>query len=333
MSASPPRSILVYSMGEILGDGVWKLPLLAGLRAAAPQARLVWAAAHAQGSVYAGPLRRLAAPLIDRLLRGPGLGADPLDLLRPGAGFGSERFDLVIDTQARLLPALVARRAAAGRFISPAAGFALSAARPDQRWPAAGRDQIAALFGLGLGLAGPLAPAPLPLVTEEAASAAAALLPDGQDHVGLSPGAGGANRRWPLARFIALARSLADRGLRPVFFLGPLEAEWADAIREGCPQALLPEQAGAPVRGPDLVFALAARLRAAVANDSGTGHMLGLGGARLLTLYRTRRLAAKFPTWSPTPAALVAEDFGAEAIDAITLEAAQAALEALANHA
>lgn len=324
-----PASILVYSMGEILGDGIWKLPLLAGLRAAAPQARLVWAAAHPQGTVYSGPLKRLAAPLLDAIVTGPGAGAHARDLFRLAPPFAGERFDLVIDTQARLAPALVARRAARARFISAAAGFILSSARPDAAWPAAGRDQVAALFGLGLGLPGPITPAPLPLVTPEAAEAARALLPEGETYVGLSPGAGGENRRWPLAHFIALARALAGQGLRPVFFLGPLEAGWADAIREGCRHALLPEQTGAAVRGPDLVFALAARLRAAVANDSGTGHMLGLGGARLLTLYRTHRLAAKFPTWSPAPGVLAAQDFGSDAIEAIGLEAVQAALAAL----
>jgi ADP-heptose:LPS heptosyltransferase len=322
-----PESILVYSMGEILGDGVWKLPLIAGLRAAAPDASLSWAAAHAQGTVYAGALKRLASGLIDDIITGPGAGADLADFLTAWRPFGGRRFETVIDTQARMVPALVARRAARGRFVSQAGRFALSSARPHGAWPAAGRDQIAALFSLGVGA--PVSPAPLPLVTDQAAAAADALLPKTGALIGLSPGAGGMDRRWPLERFLALANTIQAQGATAVFFLGPVESAWESAIRAACPQALLPEQAGATVRGPDLVFALARRLSAAVANDSGTGHMLGLAGAPLVTLYKTRRLAAKFPTWSPRPVAVVAEDFGASDIAVIPTAAVQSALHRL----
>ena len=323
------RSILVYSVEELSGDGLIKLPFAAGLRAAFPEARISWCAASGK-SVYSSWLKPVVFRFIDELLLGEPLGDRMLDVFNPRPPFGGRTFDLVIDTQTNVRRSLVVRRA--GRtFISAAAGFALSARRPTSPWPESMAGQLDGLLKLA---AGPQANAARPtLSTPEAAAAARTLLPPGETYVGFAPGSGGLERRWPLDRFVQLAALQHERGRRPVFILGPAERDYVEPLRAQAPYALLPLEGEAaeraPVKGPLLTIAMAGWLAAAVAADAGPGHMLAAGGAPLVSLFRERRKERKFRPDGATVSPLVAEDFGDTAIDAIPASEVDRALEGL----
>ncbi len=313
------KTILVYSMGEVIGDGLIKLPFVAGLRRAFPDAHIAWAAAKGE-TVYAGPLAGVVTGLIDEIITTGPTGAGGFDLLPWVKPFGGRRFDLVIDTQENAARGAVVRRAVGqgGRLVSPA--------QAGGEWPAAVVDRLASL----LDLAKPGAiPAPLQLTDPEIVSVAASLLREGPTYVGFAPGAGGVDKRWPLENYIALAQGQAARGRIPVFFLGPQEAAERRIVADAAPEALFPEDAApADIRGPRLVIALAARLAAAVANDAGPGHMLAAGGAPLLSLQKDRRKAAKFKPAAQRLEVLVAQDYG-ESMAALPLDAAERALDKL----
>lgn len=305
-------------MGEVIGDGLIKLPFAAGLRRAFPEARIAWAAAKGD-TVYSGPLAGVVDGLIDEIVTARPTGAGALDILPWVRPFGGRRFDLVIDTQENAARGAFVRRAVGrgGRLVAPA---------QVKDWPVAVVDRFAAL----LDLAKPGAkPAPLRLTDSEVLSAAADFLPEGPVYVGFAPGAGGADKRWPLENYVALAKDQAGKGRTPVFFLGPQEAHARAVVVQAAPMALFPEDAApAALRGPRLVIALAGRLSAAVANDAGPGHMLAAGGAPLLSLQRDRRKAAKFKPAASRLEMLIAEDYG-ETMVALPLDAAAAALETL----
>jgi ADP-heptose:LPS heptosyltransferase len=312
-------SILVYSMGEVIGDGLIKLPFAAGLRRAFPDAHIAWAAAKGD-TVYAGPLAGVVTGLIDEIVTAGPTGAGVLDILPWMRPFGGRRFDLVIDTQENAARAAVVRRAVGkgGHLVSPA--------QAKGGWPVAVVDRLARL----LDIAKPGAVlATLQLTDPEVLAAASGLLPDGPVYIGFAPGAGGADKRWPLENYIALAKTQAARGRTPVFFLGPREDAMRDAIAAAVPETLFPEEAApADLRGPRLVIALAGRLAAAVANDAGPGHMLAAGGAPLLSLQRDARKAAKFKPAAQRLEMLVAQDYG-DSMSALPLDAAERALETL----
>jgi ADP-heptose:LPS heptosyltransferase len=326
------QTILIYSMGEVIGDGLIKLPFIAGLRAAFPGARITWCAAKGE-TVYAGPLKAVVAGYIDEIIATGRTGDRLADLLPWIKPFDGRTFDLVVDTQENLRRSAVAARAARG----PGGGLFVSAAamarRPD--WPPAVVDRLARLLALATGGTG--APRPLLLTDSDAVDAARALLPTahfgGPVYVGLAPGAGGQDKRWPLERYLDLARRIEASGRKAVFFFGPDEAADAQAAREAVPTALFPEKDrtdGHPaVKGPLLAIALAGRLTAAVANDAGPGHMLAAGGAPLVSLQKTRRKAVKFRPAAQRLEMLVAEDYGQNGMDDIPLEAVDAALQRL----
>lgn len=322
-----PETVLVYSGRELMGDGFMKVPFLRALRGAWPRARITWLAGAGK-TVYAGPLRPLVAPYLDEIIEEAGIGLGAGELFRrPLAG---RPFDLVLDTQRRVLTTLILRRARHRLFVSGAADFRLSDCRPASpyRKPAAMVDQLLDLLRVATGREPDLSPPPpIPGHYEAAARAA---LPEGETHLGLVPGAGGRHKCWPLECFVALARAAAARGWRPVFLLGPDERDWLAELSEAVPEARFPLQdPAAPAElapSPLFTMAVGRRLALAVTNDCGTAHMLAAAETPLLSLFGPTA-PQKFAPATPDLTLIRAQDFGGEAMAAIPLAAVLAALE------
>jgi ADP-heptose:LPS heptosyltransferase len=77
-----------------------------------------------------------------------------------------------------------------------------------------------------------------------------------------------------------------------------------------------------------LTIALAARLRVAVSNDSGGGHLLAAGGVPLVSLWGPT-VFEKAPPQTKILRTILARDFGGTAMTLIPVDAVEAAIEAL----
>jgi ADP-heptose:LPS heptosyltransferase len=330
-------SILVYITSDAdnaLGENVLKLPLLLALASAFPMARISWVPGTS-GAFY---LREALAPLVDgriaEFITNLAIPTDPRASValawRGGHPIVGRHFDLIIDTQRYLGRTLFLRRIPHRRFISGTWRYVFSNApppRPLSRRPPLLVDK---LLGLAAAAAGhPIAvpnPMPLPAALR---TRAAELLPAGPTYVGLAPGAGNkaSGRCWPLEGYVALAQRQVARGRVPVFLLGPEERDWVEGLRTAVPQALLPEQQPAAAgQGPCLATALAEHLSAAVANSSGTGHLMAAGGAPIVSLYGKIR-PEKYAPFARSLICLKARDYGSDDIAAIPLEAVAKAVE------
>ncbi len=280
-----PSSLLVYTYADTVGDGLVKLPFLADLRARFPAARITWCAGVGTTS-YAGPLAALAETYLDEVIGEAGIGLGAGELFRFSRPLPGRRFDVVIDTQRAFIRALCLRRVNHGCFISGTGNFRFS-----DRRPAPGTPRPVHLIDYLSGLLDLVAPRPAlnarpPVpVPENFRIYAERALPQGKVYIGFAPGAGDPQKIWPLEGFIAVARAEAVKGRVPVFFIGPQEEQWVEHIRAAVPEALFPERDGGSPKGPIFAIALAQRLAAAVANDSGAGHMLAAGGAPLVSLF------------------------------------------------
>jgi ADP-heptose:LPS heptosyltransferase len=120
-----------------------------------------------------------------------------------------------------------------------------------------------------------------------------------------------------------LAQAIEAGGRTPVFLIGPQERELLDRLRAAVPSALFPEATPPdPALGLarlEFAIALCHRLSAAVANDSGIGHLLGAIGTPLVTLFGPTDAAR----WAPfTKAGIMvrAQQFGGDTMDAIPVE-------------
>ena len=312
---SDPVSILVYSGLDLVGDGLMKLPFLRAVRHAYPQARITWMAGKGR-SVYAGSLAELVRPYLDEVIEEAGIGLSWREVLRqplPG-----RRFDLVIDTQRRVKTTLILKCLRYGVFISGAADYRLSDRKPPGGTAKKPRMVDAMLDLVAAAVQSPATVDHAVMLDPGMLEMARAALPEGPAYIGLAPGAGGRHKCWPLDRYVALAGSIAAKGQVPVFLLGPDERTWQAGIAAAVPQALFPllAEQGSPV----FTIAVASRLRAAVANDSGTGHMIAAADIPLVSLFGPTD-PAKFAPWVTRGAILRAQDVGGTAMDAISTEA------------
>lgn len=316
----PPESILVYVGIDAIGDGLMKLPFVRALRAAFPRARVTWLAGKGE-TVYGRTLAPLVAGLVDEVVEAP-VGSRVAELFGPRP-LGGRRFDLVVDTQRRGLTTLILRRIRHGTFLSATAGYLFSDRKPAVvAKPPAMVGQLLALAELA---AGHPCDSPAPIASDPAAEALAAeLLPSGSRYAGFAPGAGSRDKCWPLDRFVAVARSMEAEGMVPVFILGPDEGDLVEPVRAALPAARLPLQSGVAVT-PMLTIALARRLAAAVANDSGAGHLLAAADTPLVSLFGPTP-AAKFAPMTQRLTVLTAQYWGGEDMAAIPADAVCLAL-------
>jgi ADP-heptose:LPS heptosyltransferase len=329
------RNILVYVDGDLMGDGLMKLPMIRALRGGFPHAHISWCAGRHR-SIFARDLAPFVRGLIDEVIEDAALFRQAGSLFR--RPLDGRHFDIVIDTQSSLFKTMLLRRVRHKRFISHAAGFLLSDRRPGTtaRRALSLSERLTGLAGLAVGVPEEsLICAPLP-VDESAALGAAAVLPPGPVYVGFAPGAGGRHKCWPLAQYLTAARLQLDRGRVPVFILGPAEAAWADQIDQALPGCIIPASNGAAVgqRGsdsPGFTVAVARRLAAAVANDSGCGHLLAAADVPLVSLFGATN-AGKFRPACRRLEAIEAAAFGAGGIGEIPVSAVSEALERLLSH-
>lgn len=282
-----PETVAIYSCGEVIGDGLYKLAFVEECRRRFPDAKITWIAGLGP-SAYAGVLKPLVAYWLDEVIENPGIGR-PGQLIDPRPPLAGRCFDVVIDTQRNVLRTLCVRRIRHDRFVAGTADFWLSDVRPPDA-KAQPRSLIPRLrFLLDLVSEPSTTPPSPPRISADYRDLAARLLPDGPTYVGIAPGAADTAKIWPLERFIEVAHAQTEAGRVPVFFLGPEEADWLERIEAAVPGALFPEWDRADdrqdLKGPMLVMALGARLAAAVANDSGVGHMLALSGSPLVSLF------------------------------------------------
>ncbi len=331
-SATQPSSVLVYVGLDRVGDSLLKLPFVRGLREAFPAARITWLAGK-ETSVYASVMAPVVAGLLDEVIENGGIGAHPAEFLR--RPLDGRRFDLVIDTQRIFWTSLSLWRIPHRTFVSPAARFALSSRKPAKgyRFPKSMQRQMLDL--LELASARTFAtPDSLDLdLAPELLAEAMRLLPPGPAYVGLAPGSGGLPKCWPLANFIAVAREQTARGRVPVFVLGPKESHWMKELQGAVPAALFPlQEPGIEERhgfSPLFTIALSQRFRAALANDSGVGHMFAIGGRALVSLFGST-VPEKFMPMGKQLTIIRAGDYGGKEMRLIpvgpVLDAVEAAI-------
>jgi ADP-heptose:LPS heptosyltransferase len=281
-----PKTVLVHSGGDLVGDALHKLPFLRALRLSFPESRLVYLARRTP-TAFAGSLKPLATPYLDEI-------HNPFDNWAALAKFGWRvRPDLIIDTQRVVhfglsLKALIPHR----RFVSPIAKFRFSDSKPaDGSGRLPSRHHVSWLLDLLELASGVRAPITYGCaIPDDITAQAAALLPapPPASVIGLAPGAGARRKCWPLVDYIALAWRLQKQGHQVAWLVGPGEGDWLESLRQATPDALFPLQEAA-ARGwtpsPLLTIALAQRFAVSVANDSGVGHMLAAANTPLISLF------------------------------------------------
>jgi len=294
-----------------LGDVVHALPVAATLRARVPEARLTWLVERREAALLVGhPALDAVVPVDTRTWR----RARRPRALAEVAGALSElarhlrgaAFDVTVDLQGLLKSGLLARLAGAPLRIGFAARHCrepLAALFANCRVaPPTARHVVEHYLALlaPLGVRDPVLEFRLPTVAAAEARIEAWLAGAGvkpRDRlVVLNPGAGRADKTWPVAAFAALARRLrAEAAARVLVVWGPGEEAAARAIVD-----LAGPEAARAAPPTDLYELLAVLRRASVlvAADTGPLHLAAALGTPCVGLYGPTRAARNGP-WGP----------------------------------
>jgi len=318
--------ILVYVGLDRLGDGLLKLPFVQSLRKAFPDAHITWFAGK-ETSVYGGVLKSLVDGLIDEVVEFGMIGVHPSELLKPPAKghYKGQIFDLIIDTQKIVWTSLSLIRLPHKKFISPAARFLLSSAKPNKgyRFPKSMQRQMLDLLEL---CSGDKFSTPsnlnIPIPFEMAADAEN-LCFGNKTSVALAPGAGGPPKCWPRERFIQIANKLIKQGFSVAFILGPQETQWQDELSEACPHVSFPLQnewvQKKYASSPFFTMALAKQFTSGLVNDAGPAHLMAVGGLKLTVLYGPT-VPEKFKPMGNDLTIIEAKTYGSREMTAIPFE-------------
>jgi len=304
-----PRAVALVKLSS-LGDVVHALPVAEALAAAFPRARLVWIVERREAAL----LRDHPAldEVIDVDTRAWRSARTPRQVAEVVRGLvvlrrrlRAARFDVAIDLQGLVKSGAVTRATGAPLRIGFAAGWSrerLNALFTTRRVtpPLEARhvvDQYLALLA-PLGVAVSPGRARFRLATRAAAElriddflVGVGLKPRHRLVV-LNPGAGRTNKRWPVARFRALAERLChEAGAQVLVLWGPSERDAARAIVD----IPVPRPALAPPTDLDELAAVTRRASVMVAGDTGPLHLAAAVGTPCVGLYGPTSAARNGP--------------------------------------
>ena len=289
--------ILLVRLGA-LGDVVHAIPVAAALRRAFPSARIDWLVSAKHRDILD------LVPVIDRRLVIDDRARSLVDAIRE---LRRAQYDAAVDLQGLFKSAVLARASGAARVVGFASTYLRERlARPfytDAFDP--GCDGIydpretRHVVRINLGLLEPLgltAVSPeFPIERVDSAIARDMAERSGGRYAVLNPGAAWPNKRWPPARFGAVAAALRDRhALASVVTWGPGEQAIAEAVASASHGAamLTPRTSIA-----DLV-ALARGASLMISGDTGPTHVATALGTPIVGIYGPTRPSRNGP-WSP----------------------------------
>jgi heptosyltransferase I len=281
---APAPKFLIVRLGS-LGDVVHAIPAAAALRHAYPAARVDWMV----DPRYVELLNLVESidariPVDPRAL---GRGSERGQLLRTLRELRRTRYDAVIDLQGLLKSAVLARAAGGRKTIGfPRAHLREPAARllytqaPDPG-PRTHVIHMSLALLSAVGVSDPRVRFPVNIPRTPAVRAVSERFA-GRGFALINPGAAWPNKRWPPARFGAVAAAIQrDHGLRPVVLWGPGEERVAaDVVAASSGAAEL----SPPTTITDIV-GLARSARLMVSGDTGPLHIAAAVGTPIVALF------------------------------------------------
>ena len=298
-----------------MGDGILKFPVIRAFKENNSHSKLIWAT-EKNPSVFLRSLTDLGSQYLDEIHEGASIAS----LFKKDKLLPRTCFDTIVYTETSILKTLVLKRVKARKFISPAAGFLFSSSRPYRNF---GDRSVYERFLDLMDLASdnPLLPKfsiPIPKTYVDFAEDR---LEKKQVFVGLNPGAGSEDKKWPLDFYVQIAKLLSKHRIVPTFFLGPMEKKIKAELKKRVPESIFPEDDYSKEHSasPLLTIALAQKMSFSLVNDSGGGHLVAAGGRKTITLFNDRR-GFKFRSPFCEQVAINGLDFGVRKVRDIPYE-------------
>ena len=279
-----PRVLLIKTSS--LGDVISNLPVVSDILRAHPAARIDWLVEEAFVAIPAlhpgvGTIIPVAVRRWRKHLAQP---ATWREISAARHSLRAQQYDFVIDTQGLIKSALIATQARGLR-----AGFDRASIREplacmayarrfgvSWQWQAVARNRQLAALALGYEIDA----MGLPDYGVQVSALDADWVPPGPYCV-LLTATSRADKLWPAERWVALARTLAQRGVSSVFPAGSAaERDAAEAIARQVPGAVV-----APPLGLDALARVLAGAGSVIGVDTGLTHLAAAVGRPVVGIY------------------------------------------------
>ena len=314
------KSILVFSNGEKIGDGIIKLPLLNELKRRLPDHKLCWMTD--QGStVYTSILKETASFFIDKYFENASLNYFFLKKISNKFELEKEYFDIIFDTQKSVFRTLTLKRIKHKTFISGTASGLFSDIKISNEIKKQRKYYLENLYDL-LDLIVKMKVDkdfnfPINSSIEESLKK---IFSKDNNYVGIAPGAGEKNKIWPIKNYIKICEYFQLKGLELVFYLGPDEKEYLELFKNKFKKAIFLEEESLlnKYNNIDIIMASTKFLKFAISNDSGVSHMLSTNHCPLIKLFGPKD-SKKFTPNKPKLITVSASEINSDKIEDIKL--------------
>ena len=284
---SSMKSILVFSNGEKIGDGIIKLPLLNEFKRRFPNCKLYWMTD--QGStVYRSTLKNITSSYIFTFFEKANLNFFFSKKISNKFDLEKEYFDIIFDTQKSVFRTLALKRIKHKTFISGAASGIFSDIKLTKGIKNERKYYLDSLYDL-LDLIAKMKVDkdfrfPINANIEQSLKK---ILKQNQNYVGIAPGAGEKNKVWPIKNYIEICRYLEVKDCILVFYLGPSEKQYEEVLKSNFQKAIFLENELllSNYSNIEIIMASTKFLKFAISNDSGVSHMLSTNYCPLIKLF------------------------------------------------
>ena len=277
------KSILVFSNGEKIGDGIIKLQLLHEIKNRLPNYKLYWIT-NKGNTVYSSTLKYISSKYIDLIFEQADLNPFFWNKISTKYNFENEYFDYILDTQKSVLRTIALKRIKHKQFISGTASGVFSSKKikinkENQYYLSYIFDLLDLIIYKKLDQKFKIP------INQNLEKAIHKILLKEISYVGIAPGAGEKNKIWPLENYIAICNYLERKNKIIVFFIGPEEIHLKKILKAKYPKSIFIEEYFDEYYNIEVVMASTKFLDLAISNDSGVSHMLSTSYCPLIKLF------------------------------------------------
>jgi ADP-heptose:LPS heptosyltransferase len=263
LSYTPKKKvkILIYVGLDLLGDALLKLPFLRTLKKVFPHSEVTWLAGKGD-SILSKSLKPLTHGLLDKIEDKIRIGSKLSDISKAQS---LSNFNIVIDTQKRVLTTLILKKINCDIFISQSANFFFSDLKPDTQNEVNLSKQLINLAEI---------------FNYKKIDHSLSIKTNKSKKVVICPGASVKWKSWNLENFIEMANYILHKKFVPIFILGPKEKNLKHKLLKafGKSKVFISND---PIK--TMEFSADAKL--GISNDTGCGHLIANAGIPLITIF------------------------------------------------
>ena len=275
--------ILIYSFNDKIGDGLQKITFIQSLKKIYTESQIIYTTTNS--TTLKNQLSPLVHGYIDQFIEYNQINSSITNLFKKNKIFSEMYFDLIIDLQKVVIRTLKLKQIKHKFFFSAAANHLFS----DYK----NKDKIffkniyIEQFYFNI----------LKLITNQKFDeipnihipkydiSNVPINSDIKKNIGIAPGAGDNDRRWPFSNYLKIAKILRNKGYNVYFFIGPDEKNLLKECLNNnfeCPEWSNGQQTSKDIR---FTMNLAKKMSCLLTNDGGTSWMFQFAGVKTLKIF------------------------------------------------